>query len=115
MGAEVFHLKFSSNSLGLKNEGIFFSLNISNAINLMKDLQLSASADYGNGFITLQGKNTANYSYRFAVKKDFMNNKASLTLAVINPFQNNFRKQFMHLLRLSKAPRSIDFITEQLH
>jgi hypothetical protein len=49
MGAEVFHLKFSSNSLGLKNEGIFFSLNISNAINLMKDLQLSASADYGNG------------------------------------------------------------------
>lgn len=92
MGAEVFHLKFSSNSLGLKNEGIFFSLNISNAINLMKDLQLSASADYGNGFITLQGKNTANYSYRFAVKKDFMNNKASLTLAVINPFQNNFRE-----------------------
>lgn len=92
MGAEVFHLKFSSNSLGLKNEGTFFNSNISNTINLMKDLQLSASADYGNGFIKLQGKNTANYSYRFAVKKDFMNNKASLTLAVINPFQNNFRE-----------------------
>ncbi|WP_228412816.1 TonB-dependent receptor domain-containing protein [Chryseobacterium sp. G0162] len=92
MGAEVFHLKFRSNSLGLKNDGAFFNSNISNTINLMKGFQLSASGDYGNGFITLQGKNTANYSYRFAVKKDFMNNKVSLTLTVINPFQNNFRE-----------------------
>ena len=91
-GAEVFHLKFRSNSLGLKNDGTFFNSSISNSINLMKQLQFSATADYGNGFITLQGKNTANYSYRFAVKKDFMNNKASLTLAVINPFQNNFKE-----------------------
>ncbi|MGK9124296.1 TonB-dependent receptor [Olivibacter sp. SA151] len=91
-GAEVFHLKFRSNSLGLKNDGTFFSSSISNSINLAKQFQFSATADYGNGFITLQGKNTANYSYRFAVKKDFMNNMASLTLAVINPFQNNFKE-----------------------
>lgn len=91
-GAEVFHLKFRSNSLGLKNDGTFFNSSISNTITLLKDLQFSVSADYGNGFITLQGKNTANYSYRFAVKKDLMNNKASLTLAVINPFQNNFKE-----------------------
>jgi len=91
-GAEVFHLKFKSNSLGLKNDGTFFNSSISNSITLMKQLQFSATADYGNGFITLQGKNTANYSYRFAVKKDFMNNKASLTLAIINPFQNNFKE-----------------------
>lgn len=91
-GAEVFHLKFRSNSLGLKNDGTFFNSSISNTVTLLKDLQFSASADYGNGFITLQGKNTANYSYRFAVKKDLMNNKASLTLAVINPFQNNFKE-----------------------
>ncbi|MFC4384362.1 TonB-dependent receptor domain-containing protein [Chryseobacterium bernardetii] len=91
-GVEVFHLKFRSNSLGLKNDGTFFNSSISNTVTLLKDLQFSASADYGNGFITLQGKNTANYSYRFAVKKDLMNNKASLTLAVINPFQNNFKE-----------------------
>lgn len=91
-GAEVFHLKFRSNSLGLKNDGTFFNSSISNTINLIKGLQFSASGDYGNGFITLQGKNTSNYSYRFAMKKDFMNNKASLTLAVINPFQNNFKE-----------------------
>ncbi|QIY92688.1 TonB-dependent receptor [Chryseobacterium gallinarum] len=91
-GAEIFHLKFRSSSLGLKNDGTFFNSSISNTINLMKDLQFSASADYGNGFITLQGKNSANYSYRFALKKDLMNNKASLTLAVINPFQSNFRE-----------------------
>lgn len=91
-GIEVFHLKFRSNSLGLKNDGTFFNSSISNTVNLMKGLQLSASGDYGNGFITLQGKNTANYSYRFAMKKDFMNSKASLTLAVINPFQKNFKE-----------------------
>lgn len=91
-GAEVFHLKFKSNSLGLKNNGTFFNSSISNSIYLMKELQLSASADYGNGFITLQSKNTANYSYRFAVKKDLMTNKASLTLTVTNPFQKNFRE-----------------------
>jgi outer membrane receptor protein involved in Fe transport len=91
-GAEIFHLKFRSNSLGLKSDGTFFNSSISNTINLMKGLQFSASGDYGNGFITLQGENSANYSYRFAVKKDFMNNKASLTLAVINPFQNNFKE-----------------------
>lgn len=91
-GAEIFHLKFRSNSLGLKNDGTFFSSNISNSIQLMKQLQFSASADYGNGFITLQGKNSANYSYRFALKKDFMNNKASLTLMVTNPFQKNFKE-----------------------
>lgn len=91
-GVEVFHLKFRSNSLGLKNDGTFFNSSLSNSINLAKHLQFSATADYGNGFITLQGKNTANYSYRFAVKKDFMNNKASLTLAVINPFQNHFKE-----------------------
>ncbi|WP_313157036.1 TonB-dependent receptor domain-containing protein [Sphingobacterium multivorum] len=93
-GAEVFHLKFRSNSLGLKNDGTFFNSSISNTINVMKGLQFSASGDYGNGFITLQGKTTANYSYRFAMKKDFRNNKASLTLAVINPFQNNFKETF---------------------
>lgn len=91
-GAELFHLKFRSNSLGLKNDGMFFTSSVSNSINLMKKLQFSASADYGNGFITLQGKNSANYSYRLAVKKDFLNDKASLTLTLINPFQNNFKE-----------------------
>nr|WP_262509947.1 outer membrane beta-barrel family protein [Pararcticibacter amylolyticus] len=55
-GAEVFHLKFRSNSLGLENDGTFFNSGISNTINLMKQLHFCASADYGNGFITLQGK-----------------------------------------------------------
>lgn len=91
-GAELFHLKFRSKSLGLENNGTFFNTSISNTITLTKQLQFSASADYGNGFITLQGKNSANYSYRFAIKKDFMNDKASLTLTAINPFQNHFRE-----------------------
>ncbi|WP_294274027.1 TonB-dependent receptor [uncultured Chryseobacterium sp.] len=91
-GAELFHLKFRSSSLGISNNGTFFSTSLSNTVSLPNRFSFSASADYGNGFITLQGKNSANYSYRFAVKKEFLDNKASLTLTVINPFQNNFRE-----------------------
>lgn len=91
-GAEVYHLKFRSTSLGIRNDGTFFSTSLSNTVSLPNRFSFSASADYGNGFITLQGENSANYSYRFAVKKEFFNTKTSLTLTVVNPFQNNFRE-----------------------
>ncbi|MCT3728480.1 TonB-dependent receptor [Elizabethkingia anophelis] len=90
--AEVFYLQFRSKSLGLNNTGTFFTTSLSNTIALPDNLNLSISGDYGNGFITLQGKNSANYSYRFAISKQLMDNKASLTLAFINPFQKAFRE-----------------------
>lgn len=90
--AEVFYLQFRSKSLGLNNTGTFFTTSLSNTIALPDNLNLSISGDYGNGFITLQGKNSANYSYRFAISKQLMDNKASLTLAIINPFQKAFRE-----------------------
>lgn len=91
-GAEVFHLRFRSKSLGLTNNGVFFSTSINNTFTLPKNLTISASGDYGNGFITLQGKNSANYSYRFAIRKQLLGDKASFTLAVVNPFQKTFRE-----------------------
>lgn len=91
-GVEVFHLRFRSRTLGLTNNGVFFSTSINNTFTLPKNLIISASGDYGNGFITLQGKNSANYSYRFAIRKQFLGDKASLTLAVVNPFQKTFRE-----------------------
>lgn len=89
-GAEVFHLRFRSKSMGLTNSGMFFNTSLTNTLVLPHNLMLSASGDYGNGFITLQGSNSANYSYRFALRKQFMDNKASLTLATVNPFQKVF-------------------------
>ncbi len=91
-GAEVFHLKFRSKSLGIQNDGTFFNTSLSNTVSLPHQLSFNASADYGNGFITLQGKNSVNYSYRFAVRKELLKNKASLTLTAVNPFQNHFRE-----------------------
>lgn len=91
-GAEIFHLKFRSKSLGIQNSGTFFNTSLSNTLSLPHRLSFSATADYGNGFITLQGRNTSNYSYRFAVKKDLLKNKAGLTLTVANPFQNHFHE-----------------------
>jgi hypothetical protein len=54
--AEVFYLQFRSKSLGLNNTGTFFTTSLSNTIALPDNLSLSISGDYGNGFITLQGK-----------------------------------------------------------
>ena len=108
-GGEVYHLKFVSNSLGLKNEDTFFNSSISNSISLMKGLQFSASADYGNGFITLQGKNSANYSHRFAIKKDFMDHKASFTLSAVNPFQRSFKETVYAYAPTFRSTQSTQF------
>lgn len=91
-GVEVFHLRFRSRSLGLTNNGVFFNTSLNNTFILPKNLTISASGDYGNGFITLQGKSSANYSYRFAIRKQFLADKASFTMAVVNPFQKTYRE-----------------------
>ena len=91
-GAEIFHLRFSSKALGISNTGMFFKTTLNNTLTLPHDLSLSISGDYGNGFITLQGKNSANYSYRFAISKQLWNKKASITFATVNPFQKTFKE-----------------------
>lgn len=91
-GAEIFHLRFSSKALNISNQGTFFNTTLNNTLTLPHDLSLSISGDYGNGFITLQGKNSANYSYRFAISKQFWNKKASITFATVNPFQKTFKE-----------------------
>ncbi|NII83228.1 TonB-dependent receptor [Pedobacter sp. SG908] len=91
-GAEIFHLHFNSKALDISNKGMFFNTTLNNTLTLPHDLLLSISGDYGNGFITLQGKNSANYSYRFAISKQFWNKKASITFATVNPFQKTFKE-----------------------
>lgn len=92
-GAELFYLKFKSKSMNLRNEGVFYTVSINNSYTLPKNFSIVVSCEYGNGYITLQGKNSANYSYRFAVQKEVFKKKASLTLSTTNFFKNKFSQK----------------------
>lgn len=92
-GAELFYQKFKSKTLNLQHYGNFYTFRLNSTYELPKDISLLISGDYGNGYITLQGTNSANYSYRIAVQKEIFDKKASLTLSANNLFQNNLMQK----------------------
>lgn len=94
LGTELYRVVFTSRALNVQNKGNFLAINLNTSYSLPRDYMLQLSADYSNGYITLQGRNTASYNYSFSVRKEFWNKKAGLTLNVTNPFQNNFFQQY---------------------
>jgi hypothetical protein len=92
-GAELFYQKFKSKTLNLQHHGNFYTFRLNSTYELPKDISLLISGDYGNGYITLQGTNSANYSYRIAVQKEIFHKKANLTLSANNLFQNNLMQK----------------------
>lgn len=89
-GAEFYRVWFKSKALNVANDANFYSVNLNSSYTLPKDYTVEISADYSNGYVTLQGRNSANYSYRFSARKEFLNNKASITVGLNNPFQKTF-------------------------
>lgn len=89
-GIELYHVWFKSKALNVQNNGRFYSFSVNSSYSLPNHYSLQASGDYGNGYITLQGKSSANYTYSFSVQKELFNNKASVTLNINNPFQKTF-------------------------
>lgn len=93
LGADLFYLKFRSAALGMLRDGYFYTASLSTGLELPKNYSIQASGEYGNGFINLQGRTSANYSYRFGVAREMFSKKATLTLAVNNPFRNTFTQR----------------------
>ncbi|WP_212005572.1 TonB-dependent receptor domain-containing protein [Chitinophaga sp. HK235] len=90
LGAEFYHVWFKSKALNIGNDASFYSISINSAYELPKDFTLQLSGDYSNGYVTLQGRTTVNYTYRFSARKEFWNKKAGVTLSINNPFQQSF-------------------------
>lgn len=86
-GFEFYHVWFNSPALQVKNDASFYSVNLNFSYTFPKDFTLQASGDYGNGYITLQGRNSADWSYGFSIRKEFLNRKIAVMLGVSNPFQ----------------------------
>lgn len=89
-GAELHHVWFESRALNVKNDADFYSVNLNTSYSFSSGYTIQASGDYSNGYVTLQGRSSANYTYRFSGRKELFNKKASVTLSINNPFQKNF-------------------------
>ncbi|NLR59254.1 TonB-dependent receptor [Chitinophaga polysaccharea] len=94
-GLELYQVWFKSNALQAGNSGFFHAFNINTSYTIPSGYTFELSGDYNNGFITLQGKSTSDYTYRIAVQKEVLQKRASITLSVVNPFQRNFRQRSM--------------------
>ena len=88
--AEIYHVWFSSSALNVKNDAIFYAYTLNSSYILPRGYTIQFSGDYSNGYVTLQGRNSADYSYSFSVQKELLDKKASLTLGVNNFLRSNF-------------------------
>ncbi|MFD1141117.1 TonB-dependent receptor domain-containing protein [Larkinella insperata] len=92
-GGEFYYANFSSPALQVQNSGWLWQLTLNLAYQLPRQYAVQANGIYSTGWVLLQGKNSAWYDYSLAVRKEFWDKKASLTLGVNNPFTYPFRQQ----------------------
>lgn len=92
-GGEFYYALFSSPALQVQNSGWLWQLTLNLAYQLPRQYSIQANGIYSTGWVLLQGKNSAWYDYSLAVRKEFWDKKANLTLGVNNPFTYPFRQQ----------------------
>jgi len=96
-GAEYYHVRFKSPALDLRNAGDFYSISLNTSYILPADYTIQFSGSYSNGYVTLQGKNSADYTYNLSVRKEFLNKMAGITLGINNPFQKTLlQRSYVH-------------------
>lgn len=92
-GLELYQVWFNSKALQIGNSGFFHSFNINTSYTISNGYTFELSGDYSNGFITLQGKNTSEYTYRMAIQKEVLKKQGRITLSFVNPFQANLQQR----------------------
>lgn len=85
---EFYHVWFESKALQVKNDANFYSISLNSSYTFPADLTIQVSGDYNNGNVSLQGESSSFYTYRFSIRKELFNSRASFTVNVSNPFQN---------------------------
>lgn len=106
LGAEYYYVWFKSAVLNVKNNAGFYAININSSYSLPAGYIVQVSGDYSNGYVTLQGRNSASYNYSMSVRKEFFNKKASLTLTMNNPFQQSFKQTYSAIAPAFQSIRS---------
>jgi len=85
-GLDVRYVDLNSPMLNQRNSGLVGNANISSTYKMPHNYTFQANGNFNSGWVNLQGKGTSFYWYGFALKREMMNKKASLTLGVNNPF-----------------------------
>ncbi len=85
---EFYHVWFKSQALSVSNKGNYFSTTISSTYTLPKGFAVQMAGNFDNGNVTLQGRQGANYNYRFTAKKEIFKNKGTISIALNNIFKN---------------------------
>lgn len=109
-GLELYRVWFKSQAISVSNTGNFYAVNFNTAYTLPKAVTLQLSGDYSNGFVTLQGRNTAYWNYRISAQKEFLNKKASVLISFNNPFQKTLLQR-----SYTTAPTFRDNLTSNLY
>lgn len=86
-GLELYRVWYKSTALGVSNNATFYSTQLNVSYEISDNYTVQASGDYNNGWVSLQGKNSANWFYRISAQKQFWDKKASILLSFNNPFQ----------------------------
>lgn len=85
-GVDLRYVDLTSPALNQRNSGLVGNVNFSSTYKLPHDYTFQANANINSGWIMLQGSGSSFYWYGFALKRELMAKKASLTLGVNNPF-----------------------------
>lgn len=91
-GIELYQVWFKSKALVVSNNGFFYSANLNTSYNF-NAYTLQISGDYSNGYVTLQGKNSAYWTCHFSIQREFLDRKASILLSISNPFQRSLEQR----------------------
>jgi outer membrane receptor protein involved in Fe transport len=75
-----------------RNEGLMWGLNGNSTWKLPKGYTLQADGHFNSGWISLQGTNSGFLGHGFSAKREFWNQKASLTMGVNSPFNRGVRQ-----------------------
>lgn len=90
---EFYHVWFKSQALSVSNQGNYVSTTISSTYTLPKGFAVQVAGNFDNGNVTLQGRQGANYNYRFTAKKEIFKNKGTISIALNNIFKDGLSQR----------------------
>jgi outer membrane receptor protein involved in Fe transport len=93
-GMDLRYVDLRSPGLNQRNNGLVGNVNISSTYKLPHNYTFQANGNVNSGWISLQGRGSSFYWYGFALKRELLNKKASLTLGVNNPFNRGVVQTF---------------------
>jgi outer membrane receptor protein involved in Fe transport len=85
-GMDLRYVDLSSPTLNQRNSGLVGNFNLSSTYKLPHNYTFQTNANINSGWINLQGSGSPFYWYGFALKREMLDKKASLTLGINNPF-----------------------------